>query len=431
MKMQSGSLIELSGKIYVRYLTTAVVKGEVKRVSRSAFLHDKDEQHFFRAYKVKGREHRKFQVSPALEQLRRAFMATVNASVVQQSGPLRNDRPIAEFYRDRFLPWAEQVLPVTGAPRLAPRTVRGHKEIWRSHLEKHFSGRSLRNYTSRDALQFLRASKDAHSKTVLRHIKTTASAIFSLAFEDEILAVNPWLGVKVPKDAAVRPKRGAYTLEESENMVSALYMHADCQLLVALCCFLGLRPSEADALQWGDFDNGFVHVRRAVVDGVVKATKNPQSVRSLPLPPAVSIALALWHEQSKKRKMTDEERAKQFIFQESFGDKLDHKNALNRVIKPHIKGGVECARCHKTPPASGVVWKEGGGLYSGRHGAATTVIELNGGNYSVGARLLGHKNEAVTVAVYKDRISDTAFNSGMERYIAAMRPKQLAQKSEK
>jgi hypothetical protein len=62
----------------------------------------------------------------------------------------------------------------------------------------------------------------------------------------------------------------------------------------------------------------------------------------------------------------------------------DLHSLVGRVIKPHVRGKKECARCGKIPVVSGVEWK---GLYAGRRGASTAVIEATGGNYAVAQAL--------------------------------------------
>ena len=40
-----------------------------------------------------------------------------------------------------------------------------------------------------------------------------------------------------------------YTWEEAENIISALVDHVECQLIVTLACFLGLRLGEIEGLR--------------------------------------------------------------------------------------------------------------------------------------------------------------------------------------
>ena len=86
---------------------------------------------------------------------------------------------------------------------------------------------------------------------------------------------------------------------------------------------------------------------------------------------------------------------------------------LNRVIKPHVIGQKECDRCEKTPKDSGVTWK---GLYAGRRGACTAIIEATGGNYAVAQAVLRHKTMDTTLRVYKKQITPQGLLAGMKQF---------------
>ncbi len=70
-------------------------------------------------------------------------------------------------------------------------------------------------------------------------------------------------------------------------------------------------------------------------------------------------------------------------------------------------------RCEKTPKASTVAWK---GLYAGRRGACTAVIEATGGNYAVAQALLRHKTMDTTLRVYKKQITPQGLLAGMQHF---------------
>jgi integrase len=186
--------------------------------------------------------------------------------------------------------------------------------------------------------------------------------LFKRAVNEQRIKTNPWHGVQMPDDAIESSETQHYTLEETENIVSALVDHVDCQLVMALSCLLGLRPGEIAALRWEDFDPESVNIRRSVVRGNV-------------------------------------------------GTPVDLHNLIARVIKPHVEGKSECERCHKVPKNSGVEWKT---LYAGRRGACTAVIEATGGNYAVAQALLRHKSMKTTLDVYKKQITPQSFKEGMK-----------------
>jgi integrase len=237
--------------------------------------------------------------------------------------------------------------------------------------------------------RFLRGLVSTQGKHNLRHIKALASAIFSLAVADEILAVNPWREVRIPADAIQPETTAHYTLEEAEDIISALVERVDCQLVMALCCFLGLRPGEIAALKWTDVDETHLHIRRNVVHGIVGTLKTRESVRDIPLIDRVKVPLELW-----RRKAGDSE----WIFDSGRDTPVDLHNLTIRVIKPAVK-------------AAGLTWK---GLYAGRRGAVTLVIEATGGNYAVAQALAGPNSMKTTLDVYKKAITPESFAAGMK-----------------
>jgi integrase len=171
---------------------------------------------------------------------------------------------VVDFWEMVFLPYCEKIREVTGEPRMKPSTVRGFKQIWGQHLKAHFGETSLGEYEPVTGSRLLRSLVDTQRKATLKHIKALGTAIFKLAVAREFIKVNPWHDVLTPGDAVESEKTAHYTLEEAEDMVTALVDYVDCQLVLGLACFFGLRPGELAALKWEDFDteNDVVNVRR-------------------------------------------------------------------------------------------------------------------------------------------------------------------------
>lgn len=373
MAHQTGRIYEASKKFYVQYRET---KGG-KRVQVSHYLCDKDNN----LHRSKS--------DRAVKLLRDTFMLKINAMQHTQAD-LQPDMSVSGYWKNRYLPYCKEVLKVNGRARMKPSTVRGYKQIWDCHLSGHFGTVTLRDYTSLLGKRFLSGLVSTQGLHNLRHIKALASAIFSHAVDDEILAVNPWREVRIPKDAVKPERTGHYTLEEAEDIISTLVDHVDCQLIMALACFLGLRPGEIAALKWEDVDDTHLRIRRNVVKGIVGTLKTLESVRDIPLIDRVKVPLELW-----RRKAGQSE----WIFDSGYGTPVDLHNLTLRVIKPAIE-------------AAGLTWK---GLYAGRRGAVTLVIEATGGNYAVAQALAGHKSMKTTLDVYKKAITPDAFAAGMKQ----------------
>jgi integrase len=251
------------------------------------------------------------------------------------------------------------------------------------------------------ARRFLSSLKTKQGKNTLKHIRALASAMFSEAIERDLVnGANPW-HVKIPKDCKETAPTQHYTMEEAENLISALVDHVDAQLVVALSCFLGLGPAEISGLQWGDVDADWIHIRRnKPAHGVVGAPKTKERQAPLPIIDQVRVPLELW-------------RGKCAATGDGDWVIVDLPNMTNRVIKPHVMGGRLCDRCEMTPNASDVTWK---GLYAGRRGAITAIIEATGGNYAVAQALARHKTMDTTLRVYKKQITPQGFVAGMQTF---------------
>jgi integrase len=370
----------------------------------------------------------KWGFSSAVRDLQRTTMERINAEAeaielakaakpgAEDSGEMR----IADFWKMMFLPYCEKVRDVTGEPRMKPSTVRGFKQIWNQHLKGHFGEMTLKQYEPVMGSRFLRTLVDTQRKTTLKHIKALGSAIFKLAVADEFIKVNPWHDVMIPDDAVESEKTPHYTLEEAEDIISSLVDHVDAQLVMALACFLGLRPGEIAAVQWPDFDtrNDLVHIRRSVVRGVVGTPKTPESLAPLPLLAQVKIPLKLWWEKCGKPK-------EGWVLPSENNTPVDLHNLVARVIRPHVEGpaykvkgaAVKCNRCGEVPKASGGQWKT---VYAGRRCAATAVIEANNGNLAIGQALLRHKNQMTTATFYKKAVTPETLRNGVKMLEAAV-----------
>jgi len=363
-RIQEGRIYEASGKFYVQYRVTLIIDGESKRVQRSQFLCEKDDQH----YSAKAR---------SVKLLRDEFMLTVNSN---SSSPAAPTKQIAEFWEHTYLPFAEE--------HLRPATLRGYKQIWSQHLKAHFRQMTLTEYRTPQGSTFLTALAKAQGRRTLQHIRSLASGIFTHAVNLGLIDSNPWHDVKILGKTKAPRKSAHYTLAEVEDIIRALSGQLREQTIVALAFFQGLRPSEIAGLQWPDVDADWLHIRRAVVLGQVGETKTPESVASLPLIQPAKGLVALWREQSGN--------PEGWVFPNTEGGPINLANVVGRIIKPVLKD-------------AGLKWKS---LYAGRRGAATMLVDLTG-SLVAAQELLRHKDMTTTAKFYKMQTQD-ALTNGMK-----------------
>lgn len=396
-RIQRGRIFERSGAFYVQYRAT-IVAGDGKPTRKQVSQRLCERSHKYYSKNAK-----------AVKLLRDDFMHKINS---QQDSvrTVQADMSVADFWQTRFLPHCEEIIEVgerAGHPRMKSSTLRGYKQIWNQHLKPHFGSITLQDYNDpRPGNQFLRSLTAKQNKNTLKHIKALGTKLFSFAIEENMLSVNPWHEIKVPKDAIPPKETGHYSLSEAQTMISALVDHLKCQLILVFSCFLALRPGEIAALRWEDFDfdNGRVHIRRSVVRGRVDVPKTPESIAKIPMIAQVLIPLKLWHEKQNKPEQG-------YLFESRNGTPIDLHNLVKRIIVPHVDGGKRCFECEAVPKPSGVRWK---GLYAGRRGACTITIESTNGNAAVAQALLRHKSMTTTLNVYKKQITPEAFSQGMK-----------------
>ena len=367
---QSGHIFEsASGAFHVRFYATEIVDGSARRVQRSHLLCHKDNKHYSTKCK-------------AVKLLRDEFMRRVNVSQANEQ-----DMRIADFWEQRYLPFVQTNMKAS--------TVRGYLQIWNQHLKQHFADMTLQSYRTHVGSSFLLSLTKTQGRRTLNHIRSLASGIFTHAINEGRLESNPWHDVRIL--GKVKPPKGTehYTLEEVENIISALVDHVDAQLVVALSFFVGLRPSEIAAVRWEDFDTNAVNIRRACVRGVVGTCKTLESEATLPLIDQVILPLQLWRQKCGNP-------TEGWVFESRNGTPIDLHNMIARVIVPTLE-------------AAGLEWKS---LYAGRRGAGTLLIDLTNGNYAAAQELLRHKHMSTTLQFYK-RQTESALSNGMKALQAA------------
>jgi integrase len=217
-------------------------------------------------------------------------------------------------------------------------------------------------------------------------VRSLASGLFSHALNLGKIERNPWHDVKVLGKTIEPGDTQHYTLEEIENVIAALVDHVDCQLIMALAFFAGLRHGEITALRFDDFDGGFVHVRRNFARGAICTPKTRKSVRTIPLASPIRITLGLWRLKSG---------GEGYLFPGRNADlPSDIRTRITNIIKPKLS-------------EKGLPWK---GIHAGRRGLATALRALTG-NSTAGRDVLGHEVEETTKDHYEGALPAEALQA--------------------
>lgn len=344
---QAGHIYEKHGAFHVRYY----VEEAGERKQKSTKLCDKD--------RTKG--HGSI-TAKAVVMLCEDFMRTVNSDT-----PTVKALTVIEFWDTIYQPFIESTLKHS--------TVKGYTQVWNQHIAAHFGKTFLAEYkTSMMSLYLTHLSKTYRPRT-LASVKFLGSAIFAHATAMGLTESNPIRDAKVLGKMLPNGVTESYTLEEIENVISALVDRVECQLIMALAFFLGLRKGEIAGLQWGDVDADFVHVRRAIGRGMVGTPKTRKSTRSVPLIAPVRLFLGLWRQKC---------RGDGWVFPGRGAEPASLDGLAGRVIRPTLE-------------KAGLPWK---GFHAGRRGLGTTLRSLTG-NSNAGRDMLGHSNAQVTEAHYE------------------------------
>lgn len=359
MRHQRGYVFEKSGAFHVRFWVTE--NGERKQKSHRLCTKDR--------HSGCGSA-----TAHAVQQACEDFMRTIRGPVAP--GEAQTPMKVTEFWDSVYLPFV--------TTNLKHSTVVGYTQTFEGHLRQHFGTMTLREYRTPMMTNHITALAKTYRPRTLKAIKNITSGMFSHAVATGHCETNPI------RDAAVLGKMlpngvtQSYSLEEIENIITALVDHADCQLVMALSFFLGLRKSEIAGLQWSDFDGDYVHIRRACVRGHVDVPKTLKSVRSLPLIQPVRGLLMLW-----KQRCGD--GAVLWVFPSDRGKTTNLDRLAAEVIRPTLR-------------EAGCEWK---GFHAGRRGLGTTLRALTG-NSNAGRDVLGHSTTQVTEVHYEAAMPEEA-----------------------
>lgn len=346
-RFQRGYIFTAHSAWHVRYAVTALVDGQPKRVQKSTRICSKSG--------ISKRQARAL----AQQVLDRV---NVGAGSVDQVDVL-----VTDFWQRTYLPHLQQTTKAS--------TLHGYRKLWSQHLSLHLAGITLRDYKTVNATRFLTylAERGLCTRTIA-HVRSLLSGLFRHALRTGLIETNPVTDAGSLLPARTPEPTHAYSLDEAENVITALFENTQAQLVFALACFLGLRPGEIAGLQWSDIDDEWLHVRRSSWCGIVGTTKTAESVASVPLIQPLKSLLAAWRLQAKS----------EWVFPSNRGGRpLNISQFAQRTIAPLVK-------------SKKIAWH---GLYAGRRGAATLLVQLTG-NAVASQYVLRHKNIATTQTFY-------------------------------
>jgi integrase len=376
-RKQSGQIIVINSRWYVRYYERQNVGGVIERHRVT---------HLLGPITTRGK-------TPPAEIVTDAerHMATVNLSTI----PVEQLISLSDFMENEFLPRAER--------RLKPSTYRNYLGDWQRRLKPlvRRDRISLKDYKTVHVQHWLdEIGQDKLSRNSLKGIKSMISGLFKearrLGFYE---AVNPAQDTKVRSDATPPALTHAYTLEEIGAMLAHLPEPAATAFAVA--AYAGLRRGEIEGLEWPDYHDGELHVTRSIVNGKASTPKTAMSSAAVP----VIRPLA---ERLEMHRLRNGNPTKGPIFATSIGTPLSMHNLLNRTMLPALN------RCHHCGLSEGLPhlkardcpgyerdlripdWQ---GFHAARRGLGSNLYRL-GVHDKVIQKILRHSNVSTTTTYY-------------------------------
>lgn len=384
-KKQNGTIVQISGRWYVRYYERQNVNGVIERCRVTHLLGD---------VTTRGK-------TPPAEILSEAArkMYTVNSCSI----PVLQVIGLVEFVETVFLPAAEQ--------RLKPSTYRNYKGDWERRIKPLVvrERKCLKDYRTFDVQARLdQVGQDGDlSKNSLKGIKVLLSAIFKegrrLGYYD---GPNPVKDTRVSPDAPQPQTTHAYTLEEIGSILDALPEPAATVFSVA--AYSGLRRGEIEGLEWTDYKDGELHVRRSIWNGEVVEPKTAKSAAAVPVIRPLAQRLELHRLRAGNPDSGPIFRTSNVTKLTPNGTPLSLHNVVNRQILPALNRCVHCGLCGgkahlkaKEPHAYErdprvPEWK---GFHAARRGLGSNLYRL-GVHELVIQKILRHSNVATTTSYY-------------------------------
>lgn len=279
-----------------------------------------------------------------------------------------------------------------------------YRKIIEGTLEKYlipeFGNKEVSNIDKSQVLKFRaslakvkRGTQRALSNDRINHIMTPLKMILEDAadrFEFSI-SLKSVKALKVYK-TDVEP----FSLEEVQKFLAKV--RSDFRDYYIVRFFTGLRTAEIDGLQWQyvDFSNRRILIRETIVQGAMTTTKTPESIREVEMSTPVYEAL--------KRQQKASKTSSTFVFTNSLGKPLEHRNVTQRVWYPTL----EKALLKPRRP------------YQTRHTAATLWMAA-GENPEWIARQMGHTTTRMLFTIYSSYVPNITRHDGsaMDRLLTS------------
>jgi integrase len=336
----------------------------------------------------------------------RPFVDDILQPINRGTVTVASTMPVADFIELEYLPKLEA--------KKRQSTMKGYRDIFRLHLKNRLGKMTLRQFRTVDGERLLaeiaRQATTKHGKPLTRgslaRIKTFLSGAFKTAKRLGILdGVNPMMDVSTPEGAEAQDTY-AYSLDEIKKILAAVGEPA--KIIVLTAAFTGLRKGEIRGLEWQDFNEKELSVRRSMWNSTANEPKTKYS--KAPVPVVKVLADALEEHRERMGKL-----AAGPIFQAGNRKPLNLDNLARRVIIPAIE---KCIRCRKSKAEhltdghmfeldKTLCWH---GWHAFRRGLATNLHQAGVDDKTIQG-ILRHGNVNITMNIYVKSVAESQVNA--------------------
>jgi integrase len=222
-------------------------------------------------------------------------------------------------------------------------TLRTYRNIIERDLRPLWNGRPIAGITATEVAEFHgQVLARGLAATTINQTRAVVHGIFALAVERFGLEQDASIAFKRAKTRRATSDRiSFYPPDEVMRLVGAAVNEQDAALFLT-AAFTGLRASELRALRWRsvDFARSLIHVEQGFTDEGGEDLPKSYRVRSVPMMPQVSLALA----QLRDREFFagDDE----LVFVNSIGHVLDYDQLSRRYRTAQQRAGLRPLRFH-------------------------------------------------------------------------------------
>jgi integrase len=302
---------------------------------------------------------------------------------------------------------------------LKPRTIESYTQLYNCHIAAVLGPIRLRDLRRTHIKEFLAAKRDqvivrsaqkpasgnvdeqtpapapkTLSKNTVRLIRACLSAMLAEAMDDDLIKSNP---AAVPSRRRGKKGNGAVSAAERQKAIrpfsdleltkvlkTARDQDAEHYPLFLLLARTGMRPGEAAALQWTDFDfsNRKILVERAFSAGELGTTKT-DGVRTVDMSQELATALTALYKQREAQTLKQGwGEVPELVFINGAGNPTDESRVRKRFVRVLKKAEITGHR-----------------LYDLRHTFATQLL-AKGAPITYVAAQLGHARPSTTLQWY-------------------------------